>query len=576
MPNVRAILAWSVIPPPGQPNWNQVWGNSLDGRVLIKPRRPLFHEVLTHLGEQIKQPMELPDELKHLQMIEVGPPEPPPPPELLELAAMYQTGPKVKGEPQAAAVEPHRFGFHELQAVLDAPAGFDAQALSLKSSQWQELGFDLSDMLGLLEDPKGNTSYEQVDCLGLDSNAEWLIASFAIKRPNGYNGTLCQAGSREYVAFWADWDNSCDWTYVGTASIDVHDIKAIPPGGLHYWVGLPVQLGQYRRSCKEPKIGRIRAVLSWNALPSTTDPERVPYWGNRIDSHVQIRPGKPLSGNPEIDVIGGISVGQIDVAATGTTVAGALFAEWGSPADPYGPSRHCPFGGRVNVQADVPESFALSAYKYRVVAKRQTDPPASAIPVTTPFLTTSGGLPVWRSPDPMTGYVPYLPPSQNIFNMLAWWETVTLGDELWEIRLEMVDALNNPLGATVWHRIRLDNTRPEADISIMGGLGDCKDFNEGATLNGTYVATDTNFGHFNIYARPLSMSPNPVSPAAGTSATPPGGSNWTLDTGSPNHMKACGYVVILDVYDRTIVGSNPAWHNARSDDVGFCLRKPGT
>lgn len=575
MPNVRAILSWGVMPPPGQPNWNQVWGNTLDRHVLIKPRRLWLIDVVKHIGELAQQKVEIPEELKHLELVEVGPPGPPPPPELHELASMYGADAGAQ-EGKETAVEPHRFGFADIQAAIEAPVGLNAQALSLKTSQWQELGFDLSELLGALEDSKGNTGYEEVDCLGLDPNAEWLVASFTIKRPTGYNGTLCQHGSREYVAFWADWDNTCEWTYVGTASIDVHDIASIPPDGLHYWVGLPVNLGQYRRPCKEPKIGRIRAVLSWNAPPSTVDPEIVPYWGNRLDAHVQIKPGLPPSGNPEIDVIGGISVSQIDVMGAGTTLSGALFAEWGSPADPHMPSRQCPFGGRINVQADVPYSFAASGYKYRVVAKKVADPPGSETPVLTPFLTTSGiALPVWRTPDLM-GYFDYLPPSQNIFNMLAWWETGTLGDDLWEIRLEMVDNAHNPLGATGWHRIQLDNTKPEAEISIMGGLGDCKDFDEGVTLTGTYVATDLHFGHFDLYVRPLSMSPNPVSPPGGVSATPASGSNWTLDTSSPNQMKACGYVVALDVYDRTIVGSNPAWHNARTDDVGFCLRKPGT
>ncbi len=37
-------------------------------------------------------------------------------------------------------------------------------------------------------------------------------------------------------------------------------------------------------------------------------------------------------------------------------------------------------------------------------------------------------------------------------------------------------------------------------------------------------------------------------------------------------MKPCGYVVRLDVSDRTIVNSLPGEHNENNIEVGFCLR----
>jgi hypothetical protein len=45
-----------------------------------------------------------------------------------------------------------------------------------------------------------------------------------------------------------------------------------------------------------------------------------------------------------------------------------------------------------------------------------------------------------------------------------------------------------------------------------------------------------------------------------------------LDTAKPVAMKPCGYVVRLDVWDRTIVNSLPGEHNANNIEVGFCLR----
>src|SRR5205807_1476283 len=131
----------------------------------------------------------------------------------------------------------------------------------------------------------GNTSYEQLNCVGLDNNSfpERLVATFQVKKPVGYSGTLCQPGSREYVAFWVDWDNTCKWSYVGTSAVTVHDIPAIPAGGLSYSAILPVDLTHHRRDCQQPKVLRVRAVLAWGSPPSTTNPEAVPYWGNRRD-----------------------------------------------------------------------------------------------------------------------------------------------------------------------------------------------------------------------------------------------------------------------------------------------------
>lgn len=55
-------------------------------------------------------------------------------------------------------------------------------------------------------------------------------------------------------------------------------------------------------------------------------------------------------------------------------------------------------------------------------------------------------------------------------------------------------------------------------------------------------------------------------------APAPAGYAWSLDTGSPIAMKPCGYVVRLDVADRSIANSLPGEHNENNIEVGFCLR----
>lgn len=571
LPMVRAVLSWQTMPPAGMPDWPQVWGNTVDSHVQVKPRKPVLIDIAESVAVALGQKkVVLPAALEASKNLPIPLPDPPDP-TLAGLAALYGAqGAEAKAKAPATAVAAHRFGMADVKAA-QAPGLFNEQVAAVKASQWASLGLDWPSAVAALDKTKGDVTYEELDCVALDYNREWLVASFRIKRATGFSGGPCDKGSFEYIAFWVDYEDTCEWTYLGTAKLGVHDYSDIPADGLHYWVGLPAQLGAHRTSCKTPKVGRVRAVLSWNAEPSTTNPDSVPHWGNRRDVHIEIKPGTPQSNEASIDVLGGISVSQIDVAGGGMTVPNAVFAEWGSPADPYGPSRTCPFGGRVNVQADVPEAFSALGRKYRLIYRQvgTTD----EFPVKTKFLTTSGiSLPVWRTPS-NDGWVDYLPPSQNVFNMLGWWETGSLGDDLWEIRLEMATSAYVVIGTTGWHRIQLDNTAPEAEVHIDSG-GDCKDFDEGVPVEGKFLARDEHFGHYSLYTLPASLSPpnpTPVPPLPISSETLVApGSHWKLETGG---MVPCGYVIVVEVWDRTIVGSNINSHNYGRDDVGFCLRQ---
>jgi len=83
------------------------------------------------------------------------------------------------------------------------------------------------------------------------------------------------------------------------------------------------------------------------------------------------------------------------------------------------------------------------------------------------------------------------------------------------------------------------------------------------------------FGHFSLTTLPSSMSPatpttNPFLASTSQTATfASGGHGWELDT---SKMKPCGYVVVLNVWDRSILNSVPGQHNHNYYDVGFCLR----
>jgi hypothetical protein len=102
------------------------------------------------------------------------------------------------------------------------------------------------------------------------------------------------AGSREFVVFWADWGSG--FQYEGTTSVAVHDFSNLPAAGLEYKVFLPVDvLAHARPGSKGAKTVKVRAVLSWNTPPSTSDPCAPVVWGNSLDGVILIPPGINVS-----------------------------------------------------------------------------------------------------------------------------------------------------------------------------------------------------------------------------------------------------------------------------------------
>lgn len=536
----RAILSWNNPPPANQPNWVPVWGETQDATIQVEPYKFVF-----------------PNDLFDLVKVK-------PTPDLAELVDLDVPLPLKKqalGAPQLArlykdkGVPAHRFAFKELMHFSAQPVALESALTALGP----EVKLDL-DLVDVLFPTDGDTSYEELTCIGLDPNLpDTFVGVIRIKKSAGYSGGPCTDGSREYVTWWADFDGNGSFeTCLGTAQVRVYDLN-VPPEGVHYAVRLPVDLAAWRTACKDgPRLVRIRAILSWNMPVACANPNQVPTWGNREETVVQIAPEGVVVGTPgKIAILGGIPTQHID-DVSGLTTPAAVFALNNHAPDSAG--RPCPFAGTVTAQG-VP----LAGHSYIV----EVSPDGSVwTPVLSDLVVTdqNGNTSVHKA-NPATQRFDYLPFTSNVNGLLARWHSA--GDALWQVRLR-VFAGNVPVGTPDMHRVQLDNTGPLATIDITTGTGNCGKFGVGTVLTGSFVARDDYLGSYSLGVEPAVNDPGEAIPApsGGSVNTPVApGAGWTLDTAG---MISCGYVIRVDVRDRAIVNSQSVGHHAQ-DSAGFCL-----
>jgi hypothetical protein len=115
----------------------------------------------------------------------------------------------------------------------------------------------------------GNTTFEEVNCLGYNPSLDLLEATVQVKLPNGFDGDLCSPGSNEYVRFYVDYGSG--WVDAGLVSFNTHDLPnqldcaAEPDKPLSYVLTQP--LDPQRNFCFFPELPKVRAILSWNVQP---------------------------------------------------------------------------------------------------------------------------------------------------------------------------------------------------------------------------------------------------------------------------------------------------------------------
>lgn len=591
MVKVRAILSWDAPPDAGNPNYPPVWGNVVEKWIQIKAQDYFLKDIVkvANLGELKIEPAMLELDIPVSKKKELS---------IAELKEIY----KDKDVPE------HRFNIAEVKKIAESvkldPHLMVKYKLDPKFSK-------IVENIDLILAEKPNTKYEELHCVGLNYYLDTLVATLTVKLPYGYSGDLCAKGSYEYVAFWAYvWDNieqNCHWKYLGTSSVNVHDIKNIPHEGLQYAVFLPVDLSGYKDKCSKPKIIKIRAILSWQSPPPPNHPDHNPVWGNKVDALIQIKPGTSPDGKqiPFISVVGGMAVESIS-GNTHTVLASSIGDGYANGPSVYGGYKaiESPFGGVIaicghisNPPNDPPADSDKLEYKvqYRKSGAGWQDV-ANDFRI---WISTWNGISWSMSHKDQTapfGYYLYeedlTPPVQRFVegDVLAQWHTPVYEDDgLYEIRVLLYKPGATPApDVPVDHvssnvvKVMIDNKVPDAAVSL--DAGPCTKFKVGDTITGKFTAFDKHIYYYTLAVEP-SVAVAPVIDHPGE--TYPGGETATgLPALPASHLNGrvneaftltttktttpCGYVLHLSVWDRTIKDNHMPgnWNGAT---VGLCL-----
>jgi hypothetical protein len=585
---VRAILSWNVAPTAGNSAFTPVWGNVVEAVVQVAPRRRIGWPELVEASKLVL-PSEIANLLHEKQDLLVKAP--------VELQVAELHGLYAKTD-----VPAHRYLFKSLEGAALA-SSFIAPAMEVGPKSVFEVESGLAalklDPAKLINDiikTNGDTRFEQLTCIGFDPNNDALVGVVDVKLSSGYSGGLCTAGSREYVAFWIDWNDGAGWQHAGTTSFVSHDITAMPADGLKYAVFEVANVGAHRRPCQDgPVLAKVRAILSWQSVPPAGNPDWVPTWGNRQETEILIEATAAADYQPIFESVGGVPVCGID-PVTGRTPG----------------SYDQPFGGAITITGFIPSAPDLatpeaSLLRYRVQVRKQGALAWETItssfwisiieriglnmPVQYPKLQEIGSDGYFTYREDMNGSGAGWRLVQN--RVLATWITAAPLTGVYDIRLEAKDPVTGmvyagqslacPDGSTrTIVTIELDEVAPDCDLAITGYTHaggplqvamDCDTFRVGDVIHGSYHVIDEHAGGF-------TLTVEPGGPAHGAHTNPAGktypviptlgeAGAWSLDT---TGMDACGYIVRIWSWDRTIVsGDSSGWKCAKS--VGFCLNR---
>ncbi|MFT3703452.1 MAG: hypothetical protein QM802_13840 [Agriterribacter sp.] len=561
LPLVRAILSWNTVPPAGIWWWIPIWGNRMDAYIQIAPSTSIicyFDKLFTKVDIKINE-----EQFAFLD----------------EATADFDCAPQVNEETiplqqlkkyYAGAVEDARIGHSLAYTLLDANTAISDNKFEL----FKKYDLDLTAILDFLKVKQFNSGYEEVKCVGLNRNFNLLNAAIQIKRPTGYSGGLCTKGSTEYLAYYMDFGGG--WVYMGTSSVNVHDIPTIPKEGLWYNAPLSVYLTPYQKKWCATGKAKIRVILSWNVAPPV-DPNWVAPWGDWEECNVEIKPlPKDVPEGeiyPFIELLGGMAVNLINSFtgnATGLHTLGLIATD-------------SPFDGNITIRGRL-FNQNTHTFKYRLLV---TEPGTAEHPVMDAINLQTDTFGVISSPITLTpvapdGWINYLgnPFTNTVIVDDLFGNFLPTKQGIHYIRIEFFDVTANVIYNSNTVTFNVDKTYPVLGIDITSGTGNCGDFLPGDTITGTYSISDDR-------CHTMSMSITPAAEAAGSIISIDGvaisyltydggtlantGQSGTWQIQTPVTIPPCGYNVWIDGTDRTIVNSSGFYHYSQLAR-GFCVR----
>lgn len=550
---VRAILSWEV-PPPANPHWLPVWGNRAEATIQVDPLK------LIAIPDVFKVDPEL------LAILEPG--------QFLKLKKADLPVEAAAKAYKAAKVAPGRAMFQLVQAVKAHPAelasaeGNPNPAAANLASFAKIYGVDLSKLIDILNGASGdgNQDFEQLTCIGMQPGPflDQLVGVIDVKKSLGYGGSLCTNGSREYIAYYMDF--GAGWQYMGTASVGVNDIDKMPADGLKYTAYLPVDLTKYRGRCEKPVLVKMRAILSW-ATPPPIDPDYKPTWGGREETLVVLTPRRGDGSGaltPFITAAGRVSVEKID-SLSGLATASSPFIV-----------NEAPFGGEVQISGYIlnhPDHSATGVkLRYRVMISNDGVNFSAAANPFTIGVDRWTGLVVSQFDVTQTvdadGFYHY---QEDAFgpvrtfvdeDVLFRFFTAPLNGPRW-IRIDVEEPGTLAILPSNAVKLMLDNKAP--DLAFTMDQTPCSDITVGATITGTFNATDLHMGDVSISVAPAGV----VTKAYAISNLVQRAGTWSITT---TGLSKCGYVVQAWARDRAIVNNAPHGNPSAVQSIGFCLR----
>jgi len=544
LPMVRAVLSWNSIPLANDPNLTNgsyVWSDKKDVQIQIEPKKLWFPE------------LDLPFDVSDLFNTAILNPD-------IPFNSLVNLKPNLKNALQNAekAITPKAYNFSELKTLYKKEKigveRFGHKLLKQVSNSNQlanitdinnvfELNdFNLADILVNWNNLNCNTNYEELLCVGADYNQEALVGTLKIKKPSGYSGDLCSDGSREYVSFWIQTEENCEWKHAGTTFVNAYDIASIPSDGIHYSVVLPYSFDDLKQDCENPQVLKVRAILSWNTAPEGFNCSN---YGNVIESYVQLKPAVSDANGPKLVSVGGVSTAFIN-DADGLTLDDAKFG-----FNMHDVTEGSAFAGTIVIQG-LTNTYAGQKYKIKTTNERTGE-----VKYITETLTLEGfnevtALPIYTNVIYDDGYT-YIGDTLNTYNVIARFKPGT-NDSL---MIELEHA-----GVTVdLQRIQMDNLNPILTLNI-DNYDDCSHFKKGVKIEGDYNVEESHLSTFTLSTTATDVNQTLKSTAAGDAIT----GDFEFDASS---VKNCGNIR-LSAIPKTVVNS-VAMHPGRTITSNICL-----